>query len=287
MGAAKQRRQRFLEAHPICAFCGGAARATTVEHCPPRAMFQFRQWPEGFEFPACSDCNNGSDDQDLLVAMLARMDPITHRGDLDGRVEGMMKLANRQFPGMFARMLPSAVEARQSNRKRGVTPKPGQTQQEAGGINVTPEMHEAVCVLARKLVKGIYYREARRIFPSGGCLLMHWFTNADADAQGRYPAFELLREMGGNAPLLERAGKYLNDQFEFKYGMSADRSLIALQAKFGNAFGFVVFGSTTAGRLEAMVERLRAETAKQGPFAVLQSLTLATSRSSELTRPQT
>jgi hypothetical protein len=247
-------------------------------------MFQFRHWPEGFEFPACSGCNNGSDDQDLLIAMLARMDPITLRGDLDGRLQGMMKLANRQFPGMFARMLPSAVEARRSNRSRGVTPRPGQTHQEAGGINVTPEMHDAVCVLARKLVKGIYYREARSIFPSEGCLLMHWFTNADADRNGRYPAFELLKQMGGNAPVLERAGKYLNDQFEIKFAMSAERDLFALQAKFGNAFGFVVFGGTVPGKLEATVERLRAATEKQGPFTILQSLTLTDARRGALSQ---
>jgi hypothetical protein len=237
-------------------------------------MFQFRQWPEGFEFPACSTCNHGTDDHDLLVAMLARMDPIAERGNLDGRLEGMMKLVNRQFPGLFEKMLPSANEARRKNRELGLQPKPGQTHQEAGGVNVTTEMHEAVCVLARKLAKGIYYLEVGSIFPNEGCLLLNWFSNADALRDGNYVIFDLLKETGGRAPPLLRSGKYLNDQFEFKSTMSPDREFMVLQAKFGNAFGLVVFGSTLLGRLEAIVERLRAESARQGPFAVLQSPTL-------------
>jgi hypothetical protein len=238
-------------------------------------MFQFRHWPEGFEFPSCEPCNNGTDDQDLLVAMIARMDPIAERGNLDGRLEGMMKLANRQFPGMYEKMIPSANEARRKNRELGLIPKQGQTHQEAGGVNVTPEMHEAVCVLAGKLVKGIYYAMADRIFPGEGCLLMNWFTNADALRDGKYPIFDLLKDLGGTAPPLQRTGKYLNDQFEFKLTMSPEKDFMVLQAKFGNAFGFVVFGSTLSGRLEGMIERLRNETERDGPFAVLQSAALS------------
>lgn len=238
-------------------------------------MFQFRQWPEGFEFPSCGPCNNGTDDQDLLVAIIARMDPINERGNLDGRLDGMLKMANRQFPGMFKKMIPSASEARRKNREYGVVPKTGQTHQEAGGVNVTPEMHEAVSVLARKLSKGIYYAVAESIFPLDGCLLMNWFTNADALMSGKYPIFDLLKELGGTAPPLLRSGKYLNDQFEYKLTMSPEKEIMVLQAKFGNAFGFVVFGSTLKGRLEGIIERLRTETKRDGPFAVLQSPTIA------------
>jgi hypothetical protein len=53
MGAATRHRRAFLAKHRYCAFCGGHATATTVEHCPPRALFQDRRWPESFEFPCC------------------------------------------------------------------------------------------------------------------------------------------------------------------------------------------------------------------------------------------
>jgi hypothetical protein len=276
MGAAARHRRKFLEEHPRCAFCAGKAVATTIEHCPPRAMFQFRLWPEGFEFPSCEPCNQGSDDEDLLIAMLARMDPFELKGDLDGKQVGLMKAVNRQFPGLFEKMKPSAAEARRSNRELGLQPPPGQTHQETGAVKVTKEFHDAVCVFARKLSKGIYYREAGAVFPDDGCLLLTWFTNADILRSGKYPAFDALKELAGVSPPLQRGGTYLNDQFEYKLSISPDRDVFVLQARFGHSFGVVIFGSTLVGKLEGMITNLRAQTERNGPFAVLQSPVLKT-----------
>lgn len=274
MGAAARHRRSFLSAHPRCAFCGGKTAATTIEHCPPRAMFQFRYWPEGFEFPSCEPCNLGTDDHDLLVAMLARMDPFELKGDKDGKQTGLMKAVNRQFPGLFEKMMPSASEARGQNRELGLHPAPGQTHQETGTVKVPEEFHLAVCVLGRKLSKGIYYRETGNPFPDDGCLLLNWFTNADILRTGKYIVFDLLKELGGTAPPLQRSGTYLNDQFEYKLSLSPEKDIMVIQAKFGNAFGLVVFGSTLHGKLESIVTRLREQTERNGPFAVLQSPTL-------------
>lgn len=275
MGAAARHRRKFLQTHPHCAFCGGKAIATTIEHCPPRSMFQFRLWPEGFEFPSCEPCNGGTGDHDLLVAMLARMDPFELKGDRDGKSVGLMKAVNRQFPGLFEKMMPSASEARRSNRELGLKPEPGQTHQETGAVKVPEELHNAVRVLARKLSKGIYYREAGHPFPDDGCLLVNWFTNADILRTGKYVVFDLLKELGGTAPPLQRAGTYLHDQFEYKLSLSSEKDILVLQAKFGNAFGLVVFGSTLPGKLESMVTRLREQSQRNGPFAVLQSPSLS------------
>lgn len=238
-------------------------------------MFQFRQWPEGFEFPSCEACNLGTDDHDLLVAMLARMDPIEEKGNRDGRQVGLMKMANRQFPGLFKKMMPSASEARQHNRKLGIQLSPGQTHQEAGAVNVPEELHNAVCVLARKLAKGIYYRETGIPFPDEGCLLLNWFTNADLLRDGKYVVFDHLKELGGTAPLLQRSGQYLNDQFEYKLSLTPEKDTFVIQARFGNAYGLVIFGSAVPEKLEAIVNKLRDQSQRNGPFAILQSPSLA------------
>lgn len=275
MGAAARHRRKFLKDHPLCAFCGGTAVATTIEHCPPRAMFQFRQWPEGFEFPSCDSCNTGSSDEDLLVAVLARMDPFHNRGDLDGSHPGLMRAVNRQFPGFFRKMMPSPSEARRGNREIGLAPRPGQTHQQAGPVKVPEELHDAVCVFARKLAKSIFYLDARTPFPNDGCLLLNWFTNADLLREGQYPVFQQLQSLAGEAPQLERSGRLLNDQFEYKLSTDPDKSILVVQAKFGSSFGLVVFGSVKPGLLENIVSTIRMETRLPGPFAVLQSQSLA------------
>ncbi len=172
-------------------------------------------------------------------------------------------------------MMTSPSEARRKNRELGLKPGPGQTHQEVGSVHVTEEMHAAVCVFARKLAKAIFFRETGKIFPDEGCLLLNWFSNSDYIREGKYPVFEMMKEIGGNVPPLQRTGKYLNDQFEYKFTLAPDGAMTALQARFGNAFGFVVFGSCLPGRLEAIVVRLREKTSHDGPFAILQSPSLA------------
>lgn len=199
------------------------------------------------------------------------MDPFEEAGDLDGRQTGLMAMAHKQFPGMFERMLPTAVDARRKNRVLGVKPAHGQTHQEVGGINVTPEMNRAVGVLAAKLTKGIYYREAGQIFPGHGCLMVNWFSNEQIVRSGKYPVFELLQQLGGIVPAVQRSGKYLHDQFQYKLNLSNDRELVVVQAQFGRAFGMVVVGSTNPGQLEALVARMRERFGRDGPFEILQT----------------
>lgn len=272
MGQAKIKREAFLKKNPFCIFCGGSVAATTIEHCPPRAMFQNRQWPEGFEFPACDRCNGGTRNHDLIVSMLSRIDPISDSGNRDGRLTGLFHRVNDQYPGLFEKMMPSPVEARRNNREYGFSPKNGETHQEVSRmVKVTPEIHDAVCVFASKLSKGIYYLMTNKIFSADGCLLLNWFTNADFFRNGKYIPIDLLKHVTGDVPPVIRSGKYLNDQFQYKISLSSEQHIFVLQVIFGSAFGLVVFGSTISGILESNVERLREENGNQGPFAILQS----------------
>lgn len=274
MGAAAKYRKKFMQEHPYCAFCGGGEAAVTIEHCPPRSLFQNREWPEGFEFPSCEACNSGTSNHDVLIAMIARVDPIHLKGNLDGKHEGLMKMVNRQYPGLLQKMMPSATEARKANRKLGIQPAYGQTHQEVGVVKIPEEVHEAVCIFAKKLSKGIFYKETRSIFPNNGCLLMNWFTNAELIRTGKYGIFEILKNINGEAPLLKRGGKFLNNQFEYKLSLAPEKTIFALQAKLGNSFGFVVFGSVLPGLLEKHVVNIREQSQHNGPFAILQSPTL-------------
>ncbi len=265
MGMAKQRRQAFFEKHKFCAFCGGSELATTVEHCPPRALFFNRLAPEGFEFPACEKCNGGSSDEDAMIAFLGRMNPVGNTSDKDGRLNGLMMNVNRQFPGLLQRIFPSPAEARRSNRAMGIRPQPGQTHQEQGAVLVTAEMDEAVRKFAAKLTKAIYYMDTGLALPAGTLILFHWQTNADW-AQFGQTVFDALKDFGGKQVPLVRNAKSLGDQFEYKSTGSAESGLFLLQAKFGYAFGFVTISSVDPAVLQAITTRLRASTGREGPF---------------------
>lgn len=242
MAQASARRLAFLAKNPMCIFCGGAAVATTVEHCPPRALFLNKAWPEGFEFSACADCNHGTSDDDLLVAALAGMQLTKRKPE---RASGkLLLLANRQFPTLIHRML-----SRQSSTPTSVG-EAGDRWRDSVLVNVTPEMHAAVATLAGKLTKAIFHRHTSKIFPKQGEILFHWLSNVDAGNDGRIP---FLTEIGNHATLsgpIQRAGKSLKDQFDYSYFAHHTGDLYVMQVTFGSAFGFATIFSPTPGFLD-------------------------------------
>jgi hypothetical protein len=271
MPTRSEQREAFLAKHPFCVFCGGSRRATTIEHCPPRSLFQFKHWPETFEFPACLSCNEGTGDHDAIVAMIARMHPDENIGNADGRVNGLIKNVGAQVPGLLPRMIPSHIEARRRNRVLGIKPGPGQLHQDVAPVTVPDEINEAVETFARKLSKAIYFRETGKSFPNSGAIVMHWFTNVELVRNGKYVLFEQLQSLDGHAPKLVRSGKYLDDQFEFKISLSEDQQVFIAQVRVGLSFGMIIYASTDGKVLEGALSQLESKYQHNGPFSVLQA----------------
>jgi hypothetical protein len=53
---------------PLCIYCGGVVRATTIDHMPPRIMFYGKRHPKGLEFASCQKCNEGTKYAGLVAA---------------------------------------------------------------------------------------------------------------------------------------------------------------------------------------------------------------------------
>ena len=269
MGRATKYRQAFKKIHPYCIFCGGSKLTTTIEHCPPRALFRDKQWPNGFDFPSCGPCNHGSSNEDQIIAMITRFTPSD--GDDLQHLESAkyMKGVYNNNPGLFAKMMPTNVEARRANRDLGVIPKPGQTHQDIAGVKVVPEIHDAVGVFAAKLSKGIFYRENKKIFPATGCLAMTWFTNAEISRDGEHEIFELLKSVLGSAPVLLRSRSELNEQFSYKFCIGEADTLFILDVRIGNAFRILILGCTELGKLESILNEDASALTLRAEFNIL------------------
>lgn len=266
---ARDRKSAFKLKHPYCIFCGGEAPMTTIEHCPPRAMFQDREWPEGFEFPACSACNHGSADDDLIVAMMARINPFEGSAGGDGKFNDLIGSVHQQHPKLFEKMTPTAIEARRLNKKLGIKVVPGKTQQGMGVAKTPPEMHRAMEVFAAKLGKAIYYLDTGRVFPQHGELAMRCSGNSEIVAKGQYGLVNTLSELPGHTPLLKRGKRSINSQFEYKLSMSEKKDLFAIVATFGLGFAVVIFGSPRPGLIKNDLSLFREITGRVNQFTLL------------------
>lgn len=257
MGQAKNRKKVFLEQHALCVYCGQPSE--TEDHCPPRAMFINRQWPEGFVFPSCYSCNSGSSNDDLIVSFMARQNPFEDGVCKDGRTKGLLFQLKNQVPGFLREMLPSANESRAMNKELGIKLPKGMTHQQSGVVKVIPAMDAAVQVVAKKLTKGIYWKETGKVFPITGEVALYWFTNTDLFTRGSYHGFEVLNTLDGYGLPVVRTSRHLNDQFKVRVSISSDHNLMALGAEFGKSFGFITFSSLVSGQMTKLLEKTRSE----------------------------
>lgn len=252
---AKKKRKKISEAARarakslVCIFCGGQRPTTTAEHCPPQGMFHGRASPEGFLFPACAECNNGSSDADTFISLLARLDPMEERSDKDGRLGGLIKNVINQFPEDSEAMMPTATEARSMNRQMGIVPGPGQTHQDVCGIFVVEGAKDSIATIAGKLAKALYFTHTGLVFPADGCLILYYATNAEIADPARKEAYQPLLDVPGEALPLVRNGRRLNDQFAYKFSRHCDGAFMVV-AVFGSAFMVTIAGHPKPNVLE-------------------------------------
>ncbi len=269
-GKKKSRTKQLLEAQPFCIFCGGTVDASTMEHCPPRAMFEGRHAPEGYEFSACVSCNSGSKTDDALVTFLSKLSP-DNAGVADGNFDKQALGIFKHLPELWEKMLPTAVEARRLNKQFGIEPEAGSTHQESGLVRVTDEMQQAMMIFALKLAKAIFYKCTSRVFPQHGCIVMHWATNAELVRHGEYLVQNMLSGLAGTIPKIERNGKSLAEQFHYKVSFDEDQNVMVVLARFRLAFAVTLISSPLQGSIENWLSNMVAKGHKMQGFTVLQS----------------
>lgn len=262
MGAGTRHRKAFLAANTRCIFCGGGRPSTSIEHCPPRAMFQNRTWPEGFEFASCDECNRGLSDHDAIIAVLGRVDPLNGKVDGDGQLLGLVKNLNRQHPGLLERMF--------ADEKPMEQVMPDGSRRQMVGVTIPDEVHEAVWTLAGKLTKAVFHMETEDIFPAQGCIAGLWASNADWADGNAYRAFGPLQQFLGPEPEVKRARTMLNDQFTYRFAVAAEPRFVVLQVAIGGAFAFATVACADIGVLEGVFARAEEQMGGPGPFTVIQ-----------------
>jgi hypothetical protein len=158
MSPQTRRKRRFLLEHPFCCFCGGTRPATTIDHVPPKVCFPVGLCPEGFEFPACKQCNNGTSKFDTIFgfySLLQDFSELNRTLEDHKRREKLRNEITRRYPDA----LPDPATVEPVHRVgRLYAPKPV-----AFSIKPPPVVNEAMDVIADKLTHALYYREMKAI----------------------------------------------------------------------------------------------------------------------------
>jgi hypothetical protein len=254
MGEAKQQARTILEMSRACIFCAGEAPATTVDHQPARALFDRREWPEGYAFPACEPCNRASKDAEHKLAVLVRID--SQREDDPVRRKEFQKYLvgmRNNFPGLIKPL--SANEKRRFLKSEGIARSPGVALADIHAAGIEAEAAIEVFELAiNKLLRALHWKHTGNIvrWPEG--VKATWYTNAyfknfsESDVATFYTGLPA-------CPPITRNRRDLSDQFAYRYGKDDAGELCAFLIAFRNSF--IVTG--IVAQSDEILEELRAQ----------------------------
>jgi hypothetical protein len=223
----KSRQQRFLADHPDCYFCGGARRATTIDHVPPRACFPKGYAPEGFESPACKECNEGAVRADMIFgfySILVDFDELKRSPEED--LNQLRKL-KQGIVNNYPDALPDQTTAFPIYQIGSiVTPYPVAIE-----LDTNPAFKEASKVMGQRLTHALYMRETGRILAAGHRFLTGCYQPQRGGTELLTSYFDSLlpnRVLGGRPNI-----KSYGDRFKYLFGYKEEEGFFVYSAQFG------------------------------------------------------
>jgi len=250
MGTSKAHRAVFLKEHPICCFCGGIASAEEPDHVPSRVSFRERQWPEGYEFPACIPCNRATRADEQVVAMLARIYPDATTEIEQAETQERIRAVAHNFPEIMIEMRATVRQRRNAAKKYGIERAPGTTYADIPALSVSgPLVNQAIMNFGRKLFCALYYKHSGLILKSSGGIAIRWFSNLQIHGD------EIPRSLAtvlNGFPKIERSRINLDNQFFYRWGIADTKKAAVFLAFFRRSFAMLGYVNQSVEDLELL-----------------------------------
>lgn len=233
---------------------------------PSRTMFRGRIWPEGFEFPACNDCNQATKYEEQVVSMLSRIytdgTSPQHKEEIQESIRAVA--ANR--PQVLLEMKPDRDQERRAIEKYRLE----LHRMPDGQLPILsvrgPHISSAIEKFTRKLYCALFYRHAGEILSKQGGILFRWYTNIQIEAD------EIPRDLApllSGFPVLQRARTKLDDQFFYRWVVSQEKNMAVFLSFFRRSFAILGFVSDDADVLKRVDAEEGERHRRESPFQLV------------------
>lgn len=234
MGEANRKRAEFFRAHPNCCFCGGKTPATTRDHVPNRATFPGRQAPEGYEFPACANCQHSTRLDEIafsaLVYFLADDPDVPEPAQAQRIIRGLVN----NLPHLARIQQMTANEKRRAVRELDIN-HPGGAFSNLSMVKIPTEWHRYVERYLAKIARALFYKHLGRAVPADWVVWSQW--TYDRIGANR----EALKEWIEMTPIVEvgrRSNVDLGERFVYRVNFSDEMGAFAAVGRFGRGLIF-------------------------------------------------
>ncbi|MCM2440568.1 hypothetical protein HGO34_12665 [Agrobacterium vitis] len=231
MGASKNKKQRFLLAHPNCYFCGGIA--TTIDHVPSRQCFKDGIGPESYEFPACARCNNAAGRMEQVVALYMHLSNHEQSSLSSDQLNKLVSGVINNDADLLPNTNLGTNKKRKLARAWGYVPPEGETYADAPIAELPKENRRAFELFERRLTCAFYYKHAGKILPNGHVIRTEHIAYMHPNAE---ELFEGIVPMLTNTERPSRQNQSIGDQLIYGWRYDNTEDFFLMLAQFGKSF---------------------------------------------------
>lgn len=238
MGTRRQHKQSFLKENPFCCFCGGTTPAEEIDHVPGRVFFRDRQWPEGYEFPACIECNRATRYEEKVVALFSRFNSSDNTDADNTEFERMIDEVARHDPEFITDIRPlSANEIRRFLKEHGMERPAGVSTSDIPVVKFGDIVNKSVRKFGRKLFLALWFKHTGTSLPKSGGMRIVWMTNASPAIDD--PALiTMFQTLNGIPPIIKNS-HHLHNQFTYRYVVTSTGDGAGFFVWFRQSFGLL------------------------------------------------
>ncbi|MFZ1430996.1 MAG: hypothetical protein WAS21_30070 [Geminicoccaceae bacterium] len=226
-------RERFFSTHRVCCYCGGDAKAETIDHIPARITFRGKRRPKGLEVPAFESCNQRTKIIDLIPAMMCRIDPRNFNDEDNADLAKILNAIRNNDSPMLAEL------QHVSRRQRRSFEQLNAPDTYAGVLNASgPRTGLYMQKFGLKLGLALHYYNTGIVVPKIGGVAVRWFTNANLIENDFL--FEILERL--DEPRTLRQGKWhVSEEFTVSSKITECQKGGAYLSVFRGAFAICSF----------------------------------------------
>lgn len=232
MGEAKIRsraRREILSSQPRCIYCLNPD-ASTLEHMPPRGLFKDKQRPSGWEFPACSDCNEGSRGADAVAQMLSLIRPFEENGWQSEQMRRLLPSVTKHAPRVYQEIFSKNKANFRWVKNRGLLR--DVVEIKADGPSTVAHLD----AFAGKMALAVFTELTGRSIELDGTLFTQWYLNAGLSEQAYHAHLSILPGFSK----LQQGKKNSDGQFWLHYNADLKSIIAALIVFHGNLSIFAI-----------------------------------------------
>jgi hypothetical protein len=224
-------KQEILLACPFCIYCGGNRRATTIDHFPPKIIFDNKHRPKGLEYASCYKCNNAGKDREQITALLARSLDDLRGPFFEKDVRDLVRAIHNNYPHLIDELLPKkGKNIILVDNPRYITG--------YHALNIGPMMRSILYCFGAKLGFSLHYQLTKKIMPNEGLVAVRVITNHEL-FEGEIP-YDLIGQL--HIPRTLQQGQFnVDGQFNYSSGSNVTGSITVHYTSFRKSFAILVF----------------------------------------------